>query len=479
MSIELYEYQNTGVNLLRNAMAKGKKKLVLVAPTGAGKTVIFSYMAMNSINKGKRVLIVSDRDELLKQSGGALEEFNMKPIVISRTNKLKSLNGMLYVGMVETLARRLKEPMYQEFVNNLDLIIFDEAHKQSFNKIFPFITGKKTFVIGATATPHRDKNMVSMDDFYEHMEEVAKVSQLIDLGYLCKPKSFGVPVDLSGVKMKGDDYDGTALGDMYNETKLFEGVYDNYQKLTPGKKALIFASNIDSSKNLVNDFVEKGLPCRHLDSNMSNKEREEILDWFKSTDNALLSNVGILNTGFDCKTIEVVILYRATKSLPLFLQMVGRGSRTIKGVKDTFYILDFGNNIKTHGFWQQDRVWSLAKKKKKKTDGMAPVKECPDKDCGYINPIQAKFCEECGAEFVVKLTEKEKIFVELQEMTPGQIKDMALTADFETLENIQEARGYSKGWIFHQLRTEEDLKKYAAHKGYKQQWVQHQLNNRK
>lgn len=476
-NITLYDYQNTGVSLLRNAMSQGKKKLVLVAPTGAGKTIIFSYMAMNAIKKQKRVLIVSDRDELLKQSGGALEGFNMKPIIISRSNQLKTLNGMLYVGMVETLARRLKDEKYKTFINNLDLIIFDEAHKQSFNKIFPFITGEKTFVIGATATPYRDKNMVSMDDFYEHMEEVAKVSQLIELGYLCKPKSFGVPVDLSNVKMKGDDYDGTAMGDMYNEIKLYEGVYDNYQKITPGKKALIFASNIDSSKNLVNDFVEKGLPCKHLDSNMTTKEREDILEWFKNTDYALLSNVGILNTGFDCKTIEVVILYRATKSLPLFLQMVGRGSRTIKGVKDTFYILDFGNNIKTHGFWQQDRVWSLAKKKKKKTEGMAPVKECPV--CGYINPIQAKTCEDCDTQFIVKLTEKEKVFIELQEMSPGQIKELALNANFETLENIQQAKGYSKGWIYHQLKTEEDLRKYAKHKGYKDRWVKFQLNNRK
>ena len=314
-----------------------------------------------------------------------------------------------------------------------------------------------------------------MDEFYQEMVEVCKVSDLINTGFLCNPLSYGVPVDLSNIKQKSGDYDGTALGNMYNETKLYEGVYDNYMKLTPNKKALIFASNIESSIKLVEDFESKGLPAKHLDSNMSNADRKNILKWFVSTPNAILSNVGILNTGFDCPSIEVIILYRATKSLPLFLQMVGRGSRTTDTKKE-FHILDFGNNIKTHGFWQEDRIWSLKKKPKKKTDGMAPVKECPM--CNALMAIQLKNCISCDYEFPVIVDKKEAVYVELRELSYAKVQEMAKDADFETLENIQIARGYSKGWLYHQLTTEQDLIKYAEFKGYKKQWVEHQIKMR-
>jgi len=132
------------------------------------------------------------------------------------------------------------------------------------------------------------------------------------------------------------------LGDLYNQISLYNGVYDNYQRLTPNKKAIIFSPSIKASLKLVEELELKGLPIKHIDAN--SKDRNEIIQWFKKTPNALISNVGILTAGFDESTIDVVILYRATKSLPLFLQMVGRGSRTTN-TKNEFTILDFGNNI--------------------------------------------------------------------------------------------------------------------------------------
>lgn len=477
IEIKLRPYQETGVSLLRREMIQGKHKMCLVAPTGAGKTVIFSYMASSAVSRGKRVLILSDRDELLTQSGGALKKFNMHPIEISRSRKLTSLNGMLYVGMVETLARRLKDNMYIDFLNELDVIIFDECHKQTFNKIMPFITNSKTHVIGATATPYRDKNMTCMSDFYESMVEVCKVSDLIADGFLCIPVSFGVPVDLDGVKKKGNDYDATDMGNMYTDAKLYEGVLSNYEKHCPGTKSLIFASNVDSSIRLIEEFKSAGYDARHLDSeHCTPAYRKETLKWFSDTPGAILSNVGILNTGFDEPTIETVILYRATMSLPLFLQMVGRGSRTIEGIKSKFNILDFGNNIKRFGFWEEDREWSLTKKKKTKGLGVAPAKECPE--CDRLVTASAKACEYCGYEFPVVINKKEAIYIELQKLTYTQIQEKAKTATFEELEDMQMAKGYSKGWLYHQLQTEEDLKKYAEFKGYKEAWVNYQMNIR-
>ena len=468
--IELREYQHKSVDQLRSNILVKKKRQILCAPTGSGKTVMFCYMIQSAVSKGKRALIITDRIELLTQAGGTLSEFGLKPIEINAKRKLTSLNGCLYVGMAQTISRRIKDEMYQKLFHELDLIIIDESHKQTFNSLLEYIS-EKCIVIGATATPYRDKNQKPLDEFYQEIVEVVKISELIDNGFLAKPNSYGVKVDLSDIKISKGDYDEKQVGDRFTEIKLYQGVFENYQKITPNKKAIIFASNIESSKTLVADFLENGLPIKHIDGETPQAERRQILKWFKETPNAMISNVGILNAGFDCPDIDVVILYRATMSLPLFLQMVGRGSRTTENKKE-FAILDFGNNIQRHGFWEQDRVWSLKKKRKK--DGVAPVKDCPE--CNAILPASTRDCPHCNFHFEKTESEKEQqVIAELSKLTYSQIKDEIITADFKKLEQIAQAKGYKKSWIYYHLKTEKDLIEYANYKGYHQNWVNHQI----
>lgn len=471
--IELRNYQILSVEKLRENILKGIKKQILCAPTGAGKTIMFSFMCKKAFDKGKKTLIITDRIELLTQAGGTLENFGLKPIEINSNKQLKTLNGVLYVGMAQTISRRLALKEYQDFFKTIDLVIIDEAHKQTFNSLLEYLS-EKCIVVGATATPFREKNQKSLDDFYQSIVEVVKISTLINDGFLAKPQTFGVKINLDGIKITKGDYDETQLAQRYSEIKLYDGVYENYQRLTPNKKAIIFATNVESSKQIVNDFKEKGLPIEHIDGTTPTSERKRILKWFQNTPNAMVSNVGILNAGFDCPDIDVVILYRATMSLPLFLQMVGRGSRTTQN-KKTFTILDFGNNIQRHGFWEQDREWSLKKKRKK--DGVAPVKDCPE--CFAILPASTKTCNYCGHEF--EKTEKEieeEVIVELQQMSYQQIKDEIKTADFKKLEQIAKAKGYKMGWIYHQIYTQGQLEEYAKYKGYNQAWVKYQIESR-
>lgn len=471
--IELREYQKKAISELRKRMANGIKKFILCAPTGSGKTVMFSYMVKSAIERGKRVLIVTDRIELLTQAGGTLSKFGLQPVIINAGRPLKSFNGVLYIAMAQTLIRRIKKDEYIKLIGELDLIIFDESHKQAFNFLMDYISNN-TFVIGATATPHREKNQISLDEFYSDIVEVVSIKELISLRFLSEPESYGVKVDLTGVKIKGGDYDDKSMGDKYNEIELYHGVYENYTRLTPNKKAIIFAPNVSSSKTLVEDFKEKGLPIEHLDGETNKKTRREILEWFENTPNAMISNVGILNAGFDSPGVEVIILYRATKSLPLFLQMCGRGSRVTE-TKSKFTILDFGNNIHRHGFWEQDRAWSLKKKIKK--EGVAPVKDCPS--CSAIIPASVMECKYCGHIFEpTEKQEKEKVIAELQKLSYQQIKDKVKTADFQELHDIAEAKGYKKTWIYYHLKTKSELIEYAKWKGYHENWVNYQIQMR-
>jgi superfamily II DNA or RNA helicase len=326
-------------------------------------------------------------------------------------------------------------------------------------------------VIGATATPLRKgKQQKSLDDFYTDIVQEIDVPELIEMGYLATPRSFGIDIDMSDAKKKGDDWDMTST---YEKNKVYEGVVDNYARLTNGKKTIVFSSSIKSSKRLKDEFEMHGYPVKHIDA--KSKNRDQILQWFKNTPDAILCNCGILTAGFDEPTIEVVILYRATSSLPLYLQMCGRGSRVTK-TKNEFYILDFGNNVRRFGFWQDKRKWSIKKEEKKTNkDGVMAVRNCPS--CGAMLPATKKVCSECGYKFSLKDAKDEDDKVRLIELlySTGEVKQISQCTPMELyllmlkktlkahyiyrvarsqgndfLEQFTQVAGYSEGWLYRQ-----------------------------
>lgn len=458
--IHLRPYQQRAIDQLRASLREGKKRIVLCAPTGAGKTVIFSAMAYSAIQKQKRVLIVTDRVELLNQSGGALNRLDLHAERIEAGNECR-FDQLLYVAMIETLHRRLKDARYLKLLQSFDLIIFDEAHKQAFNKLFDHIPESVT-VIGATATPYRDGNQTSMRDFYHTIVDAATVQELIDLEYLCQPRYYGAPIDLSDVKKRGNDYDADSLADMYSKNQVFAGVTENYLRITPGEKALVFCANIRSSLELCSNMLQAGIQAKHLDSTMTDHDRRKILTWFTSTPDAVLCNVGILTTGFDCPDVRVIILYRATQSLPLYMQMIGRGSRLAPG-KDAFTVLDFGNNVKRHGLWEQERKWTLDKKKKKA--GVAPMKDCPK--CDTILAAVVIVCPECGHEWDRKEKEREEVFVQLRLLNPPQVRQVAMSKTLEERAEMCKAGLIKPFWVLHNLSSIEEAKAFTGYMGWK------------
>jgi superfamily II DNA or RNA helicase len=471
--IKLYDYQEIYISEIKKHFANGKKNIVLCSSTGSGKTIMFSYMTKQAFDKGKKILILTDRKELFGQSNGALVKMGLKCSLIKPNTKV-DFSSSLYVGMVQTVMRRIGKVEYQEFLQSLDLIILDEAHKGIFDPIFEFVSSK-TFVIGATATPHREGKQESLEKFYDEIVQVVDTPDLIRKGKLSPCKTYGVKVDLSGIKTKGGDYDEKSMGDKFSEIKLFHGVYENYMRICSGEKAIVFAPNVDSSRELVQDWKLKGLPVEHVDCYMSDLERKEKINWFINTQGAIISNYGILTTGFDVPNIEVVILYRATKSLPLFLQMAGRGSRLAEG-KEHFTLLDFGNNVKTHNYWEHPRQWSLKKKEKK--EGTAPIKHCPS--CAFSMPAPKMTCPECGHQFEKSEREREEqIFAELVLLSGPEIVKLANKATISELIQIQKAKGYSKSWIFYYLKTAQDFIEYGKIMKYHHRWAIHQIQHRR
>ncbi len=355
--IILRPYQDTIYQSVEEHLQRGVKRIMICAPTGAGKTIIFTYISKAKQLKGSKTLILTHRKELLFQTGGTFDNVDVQAHELTAKTRYIPA-GDIVVAMVETVYNRVKnKEEYEHFINQFDFIIIDEGHIGNFDKIFQYIP-KNAIVLGFSATPYRKGQANSLETFYQIMIQEVDVPDLIMQGYLSKPNTYGMQVDLSGVRMAASDYDARDMHMEYERQRVYDGVIKNYTKHCPDKKAILFAASVESSQDMCARFNAAGIVSAHVDANTPDGERRHIFSLYKSGEIRVLCNVGIATMGFDDPNTEVVILYRATKSLPLFLQMVGRGSR-VTDTKKEFIILDFGNNCSQHGFWEQPRNWSL------------------------------------------------------------------------------------------------------------------------
>lgn len=354
----LYEYQKKGMDKIFDSLEKSSDNhnLLYQLPTGGGKTVIFSEIARRYIaTTKKKVLILTHRIELCAQTSAMLNEFDVKNKIIN--SKVKVLpdqkDYMCFVAMVETLKNRLQDEMID--LDNIGMVIVDEAHFNSFRKLFHYF--KECVMLGVTATPLSSNIKLPMYQNYDELIVGESITYLVEKGYLSSPTTYCYDVGLSSLKIGANgDYTIRSSDLLYGDYPMLEKLVYAYEEKSKGKKTLIFNSGINTSLSVLDSFTKAGHPVKHLDNKNSPTERKEILDWFKHTPDAILTSVGILTTGFDEPTVETVILNRATKSLTLYFQMIGRGSRILPN-KNDFTILDLGNNVARFGAWNNKIDW--------------------------------------------------------------------------------------------------------------------------
>jgi superfamily II DNA or RNA helicase len=235
------------------------------------------------------------------------------------------------------------------------LVIIDEAHYNSFRKLLSSF--KKAFILGVTATPLSSNIKLPMHQNYDELIVGDTIQSLINKGFLAKAITYSYDVGLTTLKVGiNGDYTVKSSDDLYTNMAMQEKLLHAYTEKSLGKKTLIFNNGINTSLYVYETFREAGYDVRHLDNTSSTEERKDILHWFKHTPNAILTSVGILTTGFDEPTVETIILNRATKSLTLYFQMIGRGSRKLEN-KDEFTVIDLGNNAARFGLWSDPVNW--------------------------------------------------------------------------------------------------------------------------
>ncbi len=354
----LYDYQVQDLTSIFDYLeeAPDNANLLYQLPTGGGKTVVFSEIARRFLElKQKKVIVLTHRIELSLQTSRMLSEFQVKNMIIN--SEVKALDAsddhQCFVAMVETLNNRLQEGAIE--LSNVGLVIIDEAHYNSFRKLFKYF--EDSAILGVTATPLSSNIKLPMKDNYAKLIVGESIESLIEKKYLAKANMANYDVSLKTLKLGiHGDYTVKSSDELYGNHQMLGKLIKSYEELAQGTKTLIFNNGISTSRYVYETFKKAGYDIRHLDNKNTASERRQILDWFAKTDNAILTSVSILTTGFDEPTVETIILNRATRSLTLYFQMIGRGSRIIPG-KDEFTVIDLGNNIARFGMWDAPVDW--------------------------------------------------------------------------------------------------------------------------
>ena len=354
---ELYSYQKGAIDKIFTLFEDEREDyhLLYQLPTGGGKTVIFSEIVRQYLkNHKKKVLVMTHRIELCKQTSGMLTEFGVVNKVVNSTANLDDQQDFsCFVAMVETLNNRLHDEQLD--ISDVGLVIIDEAHYNSFTKLFKFF--EKSFILGVTATPLSSNIKLPMNDNYDELIVGETIEALIENEFLAQAQTYSYNVGLTSLEVGANgDYTVKSSEDLYTTSDMLSKLMQAYEERSKGKKTLIFNNGINTSLYVYDAFRHAGYPIMHLDNTATKKQRKFILKWFKETPDAILTSVSILTTGFDEPTVGSIILNRATKSLTLYYQMIGRGSRILNS-KSTFDVIDLGNNFHRFGPWGADLDW--------------------------------------------------------------------------------------------------------------------------
>lgn len=343
-AVTLRPYQQAAMEAVLREWDEGHDKTLLVLPTGCGKTIVFAKIAESRVRVGERVLIMAHRGELLEQAGDKiLQATGLKCAVEKAEQTCRGSWYRIVVGSVQTLMRdkRLK----QFPVDYFDTIIIDEAHhsvSDSYQHVLRYFDRAK--VLGVTATPDR-ADMRNLGTYYESLAYEYSLPQAIKDGYLCKIMAQTIPltIDISGVGMSAGDYKAGELGSALDP--YLSQIAKEMLTYCADRKTVVFLPLVKTSQKFCEILNQAGFHATEVNGNSD--DRADVLRDFDEGKYNVLCNSMLLTEGWDCPSVDCVIVLRATKSRSLYSQMVGRGTRLFSG-KDNVLLLDFLWNTEKH-----------------------------------------------------------------------------------------------------------------------------------
>jgi superfamily II DNA or RNA helicase len=340
--MELRDYQEGARDAIQKEWEKGIKKTLLVLPTGTGKTIVFSKVIEDRVKKGERVLVLAHRGELLEQAADKLEKSTGLKCATEKAEQTSI--GSWYrvvVGSVQTLQRDKRLNQFRK--DFFDTIIIDEAHhciSDGYQKVLSYFDAK---VLGVTATPDRG-DMRNLGSYFESLAYEYTLPKAIKSGYLSPIKALTIPLelDLSTVGQQAGDFKTSDLGSALDP--YLESIAEEMSRVAKDRKIVVFLPLVKTSQKFTEILNNKGFKAAEV--NGESQDRSEILQDFENDRYNVLCNSMLLTEGWDCPSVDCVVVLRPTKVRSLYSQMVGRGTRLHPG-KTELLLLDF--------LWHTDR----------------------------------------------------------------------------------------------------------------------------
>lgn len=485
--VTLRDYQAAAVQAVRDAF-RDVRRVLYVLPTGGGKTVTFSYIVSQARRKGKRVVVVAHRIEIIRQISRALDRQGVVHGIIAPGHT--PTTDLVQVAMVQTLCNRL------DTMPEPDLLVVDEAHHTvagSWQKVTA--AWAAALQLGVTATPERLDGR-GLGGSFDAMVLGPNPRDLIDMGSLADFTYLAPPseLDLSDVHSRGGDYALDELAAAMERSTILGDAVQHYAKYLGGKPCIAFCISVNHAEAVAERFRAAGWRAASIDGGMTKRERDGILADLEGGKLDVLTSCDLVSEGFDVPAVQGALLLRPTKSLALFLQQVGRALRPKKDGSKAV-ILDHVGNCHRHGLPDWSRDWTLDGKVKRPK--AAPVAVCELCFRTLAAPVTKAAVAGCrgvesddGERFPCPYLEEKagKPRPELAEVD-GELVDArtavkhsaSVSAAADWAEGIDLGRAKGRDWfrLLDLAGTDLDrLKVIERAKGYKRGWCRHQLAKR-
>ncbi len=340
--LQLRPYQTEAIEAVRERFRHGIRRPLISLPTGTGKTCIFASMASRAMARGNGVLVLAHRDELLAQAADKMHQVD--PALDAMTVGLVKAasdewDRPVVVASVQTLGRAARIARVNR---RFGLIIVDEAHHAAADSYQRVLTELGAFeddgplVLGVTATPQRADSL-SLETTFQEVVYHRDILSMIRAGYLCELKGRQITLEalsLTGVKTRGGDYVAEQVASALEAAEApYHGVRA-WQRYAAGRKTIVFTPTIALAHEFADKFRAAGVAARGLSGETPTDERRQMLRDFAAGEVQVICNAQVLTEGFDEPSVDCIMIARPTKSQPLYVQMVGRGTRIYPGKED-------------------------------------------------------------------------------------------------------------------------------------------------
>ena len=461
---ELRPYQHDVVAELDRVIAAGKRRIIIVAPTGAGKTIVAASIIKNATDSGKRVLDLAHTREIIRQTSAKLYDNNIDHGII-QAGFMTCPDEAVQVASVQTLWSRAIRLNRME-LPAADILIIDECHHcpaRTYRKIIDAYP--QAVLIGLTATPCRGDGR-GLGGIFDAIVECPQVAELIEQKYLVRTRVFApVNPDLQGVEVRVGDYVESQLAERMDRTDLVGDIISTWHRHGERRKTVCFAVNVGHSLHIRDEFIKSGVRAEHIDGSTPKPDRDAILKRLAGGELDIITNCMVLIEGWDMPEVSCCILARPTRKMGLFRQMIGRVLRPAPG-KSNAIVLDHSGAVFKHGFVEDHVDWSLSPEKRAESPRHASrlrsgyssrLLECTK--CGSIC-VAGEACGHCG-------------FLPQRQPQPVVFKDGDLALVDRTRRTAAARSDPNE-----QLRWHRMLAFIATDRAYKAGWVAHKFKEK-